>query len=289
MNFSPLRYPGGKAKISPVMEDIIITNRLRGSVFIEPFCGGAGVGLSMLFSGLIDRLVLNDADFGVASFWETVLKDHGFLVDRVKEIQVTIDEWRKQKQILKTSSDRREMAFATLFLNRCNRSGILNGGCIGGIRQQKYKIDARFNREIIISKIKKVNSLRDKIEIHNMDVFEFLNKINNFGKVLVYLDPPYWEQGKTLYREYFVREQHEKLASAISDLNVPFVLSYDNVDSIKEMYDFARIENIAISYSAADKRRESEAFILSNDLRFSELPKENEKPRTEYLSLFSFL
>lgn len=272
MNCSPLRYPGGKSKIAPVISRIIEENDLYGSVMFEPFCGGAGIGLNLLFSGVISTLMINDKDFGVSSLWRAILDDYEGLLDRIDKVEVSVEEWKTQKNILCFSQHWREVGFATLFLNRCNRSGVLKGGCIGGLKQDgKWKIDARFNKEKLIERISKIHSFRDSIHIYNRDIFDFWEKIakpvSELTKTFAYLDPPYWGQGKSLYREYFTEEQHIQLAKVLSETDIPFILSYDDVDNVKDLYRFAQVENLSLRYSANRRRNEKEALIVSRNLK----------------------
>lgn len=270
-SLSPLRYPGGKSKIAPIISRIISENGLNNSLLFEPFCGGAGIGLNLLFTGVIDHLVINDMDFGVASLWRAILDDSEGLIDKIERVKITIDEWKFQKT-LADSRDWREAGFSTLFLNRCNRSGILKGGCIGGMKQDgKWKLDARFNKVKLIEKIRKINSYREKILIYNRDILDFWKKIaipmSELTRTVAYLDPPYWNQGKSLYRKYFTREQHISLAEMLENTNIPFILSYDDVESVKDLYSFAQVGNLSLRYSTNRKRNETEAFILSRNLK----------------------
>ena len=47
---SPLRYPGGKSILSPLLGNFIEINNLLDGIYIEPYAGGAGAALKLLFS-----------------------------------------------------------------------------------------------------------------------------------------------------------------------------------------------------------------------------------------------
>jgi len=72
---SPLRYPGGKAKLKPFFAELIKLNKLEGCTYVEPYAGGAGLALSLLNDGLAARVTLNDADPIIFAFWQAVLND----------------------------------------------------------------------------------------------------------------------------------------------------------------------------------------------------------------------
>lgn len=144
---SPLRYPGGKSVLSDLLADAIALNGLQDGVYVEPYAGGAGAALALLFGEHVQSIVLNDADPCVYAFWDAVLNKKDDFIRRINETPVSIEEWQHQRDIYRNQQrhSRIKVAFASFYLNRCNRSGIMvNGGPIGGIGQSgKWKIDAR--------------------------------------------------------------------------------------------------------------------------------------------------
>ena len=132
-NPSPLRYPGGKHRLAGFIQLAIQNLNMPDCTYVEPFAGGAGVALSLLLDGTVNRIVINDYDKAIYSFWRAVRQEPTSLIDLIQNTPVTIDEWHRQKEIYLTSTAYSlDLAFATLFLNRTNRSGILNAGPIGG-------------------------------------------------------------------------------------------------------------------------------------------------------------
>jgi len=134
---SPLRYPGGKWRITPILESAIRFNGLSNTPYIEPYAGGASLALSLLFKDLVSEIHINDLDPAIHAFWHSVLTYNRDFLDLLAEIPVTPEEWEKQKAIYtkEPKAARFELGFATFFLNRTNHSGILNGGMIGGTKQ----------------------------------------------------------------------------------------------------------------------------------------------------------
>ena len=115
---------------------------------MEPYSGGASVALFLLLEGFVNKITINDKDRAIYAFWYCVLNKTKDLCDKIERTEITIAEWRKQKEIQtkKEKADLLELGFSTFFLNRTNRSGIINGGMIGGVEQNgDYLIDCRFN------------------------------------------------------------------------------------------------------------------------------------------------
>jgi DNA adenine methylase len=195
---SPLRYPGGKTALGYFLGEVIALNGIQDCIYAEPFAGGAGAALSLLFSERVSKILLNDADPCIYAFWDSILNQSGRFLSLLDKTALTIDVWRRQRDIYRNPKrhSRVRVGFATFFLNRCNRSGIImNAGPIGGIEQKgKWKIDARFNRQELRRRINKILVYRERIEISNKDAIDFLkNDVTPQARkkpVFVYLDPP---------------------------------------------------------------------------------------------------
>jgi len=266
---SPLRYPGGKASISYFLADIIKANGFGDWTYVEPFAGGAGAALSLLFSENSRKIILNDLDPCVYAIWYAILTRKNDFINRIKETPVTLEEWYRQRDIYRNQSNhsRIKVAFASLFMNRCNRSGIMaNGGPIGGHDQMgKWKIDARFNKDELIKRINRIYLYRDRIEIYNMDAIEFLKKIicrNKEKELFVYLDPPYYLKGNQLYLNHYQHKDHLHLSEYISKFSsLKWILTYDDVPEIRAMYRNCHIIPFEIGYSAHRYKTGKELLI----------------------------
>lgn len=269
---TPLRYPGGKSSVWPMTADIIDANGLNGVEYAEPFAGGCGLALNLLFRGKVSKLHLNDYDPSIWSFWHSVLNHPDALIDLIDKTPVTIEEWHNQRDIHKSTdnTDPLILGFSTLFLNRTNRSGIiLKAGVIGGKEQLgKYKLDCRFNKKGLIEKIEKIAKRKSDINLYNLDALDFLDltdtKLTNDGMYCI--DPPYYAKGQTLYTNFYEHNDHKKLAEKISLLKTPWVLTYDNVPEIKSLYQQFEQLLFNLNYSAAKKRVGVELFVKSSNL-----------------------
>ena len=242
---SPLRYPGGKTFLSPFFDGVIKDNGLEKVTYVEPFAGGAGAALTLLLSGKVNRIVINDLDKAIYAFWKSAIFDSVKFTKKIHSTPVTIKEWKKQKAIYNNpKAGRFELGFATFFLNRTNTSGILDGGPIGGIKQKgEYKISARFNK--------------DGLELIN----DYLNKRNTF----IYLDPPYFEKGSSLYLNHYKKENHEALAKKLNQNPDAFwLLTYDNKKEIKSLYPDRKIVGFSLNYNAYKSRIGREIMIMSD-------------------------
>jgi DNA adenine methylase len=269
---TPLRYPGGKQKVWPFIQEILAANGLLGGNYAEPFAGGAGVAIELLLRDLVTRIYLNDACIGVYSFWRSVLDEPERLCNRISLASLTVDEWKRQREIYRTRStaDRFDLGFAFLYLNRCNRSGILTGGLIGGLSQRgEWKMDARFPRNTLIERIEAIATKSKQVRLRNDDAETFLKKhIPRLGpKTFVYCDPPYFEKGKRLYPNSYLPRDHERLAEVIqSVIKHPWAVSYDACEDIFSHYSQRRSIVYSLQYNAAKAYQGSEFFVFSDEL-----------------------
>lgn len=272
MFYSPLRYPGGKGKLSLFMEYMIDRLGHRGGTYIEPFAGGAGIAVELLLKNVVNRIVINDYDKGVWSFWKAILTETDRFVEQVRTVPLTIDEWYRQHKICVNQNDKYsfELGFATFYMNRTNRSGIIKGGVIGGLEQAgNWTMDVRFNREDLINRIQNIASRKKDIKLYNKDISSFItNYVPLYeDNAFIYFDPPYYEKGKQLYMNYFSHEDHVRIESAIRQhINCDWIITYDDVKEIEEIYKDYQLYLYDLNYSVSAKCKASELMIFRNEI-----------------------
>jgi DNA adenine methylase len=278
IHFTPLRYPGGKGKLAAYVKEIIRANKLYDGEYVEPYAGGAGIGLELLFQEYVTKIHINDLSGPIYSFWKSVLNDTDELCRLVKNTPLSVSSWNRQKRIFSNPKDHSHVrvGFATFFLNRTNRSGILNGGVIGGRDQTgPWKIDARYNADELIFRIESIAKMRRRIKLTRSDALKLLryNLPKWPKKTLIYLDPPYFERGRELYYDYYKPDDHADLAHFIED-NMQrryWIVSYDNVDQIKKLYSGFRSVVYNVGYSARETRQGREVMFFSPGLTIPKL------------------
>lgn len=270
-NPSPLRYPGGKVSLTPILEEILYSNGLQGGVYVEPFAGGAGAGLKLLVNGHVDRVIINDIDKSVSSFWHSVMNDTEELIERILTVPLTVKEWEKQREVYRDSRRRRRIdrGFATFYLNRCNRSGIImNGGPIGGVKQAgQWKIDARFNREELANRVRDLADYGDRITVLSEDAGELVENLGRHvcgEKCFIYADPPYYVKGRDLYLSAYDDRDHESFACRMKRLkNVAWVMTYDDHEKIRGYYEGMQIHSFNLRYSAHGDSPEGGEILIA--------------------------
>ena len=267
MPLTPLRYPGGKAKLAPFFWRLFEVNSLCDGDYVEPFAGGAGIAIDLLIHEFARRVHLNDADPAVWAFWKSVLDETESLCRLVRDTPVTVSSWDKQKRVLSDSSeyDPLDVGFALFFLNRTNRSGIVSGsGMIGGRAQAgRWKMDARYHAQNLCSRIEKIADYRSRIELYKLDAIKFLTGVENrvSRRSLIYLDPPYFGAGRRLYRDYYTHEGHTKLAQHVQCLHLPWVVSYDKTPGINKLYARWRAMTYKPRYSAQNRLQRDRSHV----------------------------
>lgn len=268
--YTPLRYPGGKGNIGVFMQELVLQNRLSGGIYVEPYAGGAAVALKLVMTGYVAESWLNDIDPAIHAFWDATLNHTDALVERIRKTPLTLDEWHRQREIYFASNkkDPVGLGFATLFLNRTNRSGILGGGVIGGLDQKgKWLIDARFNRDALEERVRRIETYRHRIKLDSLDAASYLKQLDLPERALVYLDPPYFRKGKRLYRNHYQFDDHKEIAKTVTrSLRSRWVVSYDDVPEIIGLYKNHRQLRYAVGYSAQTKGQGGEVMFFSRRL-----------------------
>jgi DNA adenine methylase len=277
VHFTPLRYPGGKGKLAAYVKEIIDANKLYDGEYVEPYAGGSAIGLELLFQEYVTKIHINDLSEPVYSFWKAVLNDTEELCRLVKNTRLTVAAWDRQKRIFANPRDHGyvQLGFAAFFLNRTNRSGILNGGVIGGRDQTgPWKIDARYNAEELIFRIESIAKMRRRIKLTRSDALALLrHRLPKWpSKTLIYLDPPYFERGRQLYYDYYKPDNHADLAQFIeANMGRHFwLMSYDNVAPIRKLYSGFRRIVYSVGYTARENRIGREVMFFSPKI---EIPK----------------
>ena len=255
--------------------ELFQTNGMQHITYAEPYAGGAGAAINLLIQGAVDNIIINDANIGIYSFWNYLLNDSERFLQVIKDIPVTIDEWHRQRRILKESNEPSfELGVATFFLSRTNRSGVITGGAIGGASEEKqrtatYKIDCRFNKIYLTNRLQDIIAHREHIMVSNLDALDFLHGLND--DVFVYLDPPYYEKGKCLYMNHYTDEDHRKLAEFLHNTaHFSWILSYDDVPQIRELYSSLELYRFPLKYTVETKRIGYELLTHSQNIMFPE-------------------
>ena len=219
--YTPLRYPGGKRRLAPVIMNLLEQNNLKNVQYIEPCAGGASIALALLLEEYASTIHINDLSRPVYAFWHSVLNDTANLCQRIESTEVTMAEWHRQRAVYdqQDTASLEDLAFSTLFLNRTNRSGIIAGGVIGGKNQTgKWFLDARFNKSELMRRIKQIGRYKNRIKLYQLDALELTKQLlTNMvsTKTFVFYDPPYIEKGESLYLNNYELEDHRRLAECI--------------------------------------------------------------------------
>lgn len=277
MLYSPLRYPGGKNKLAAFIAKICIDNGINGH-YVEPYSGGASVALFLLLESFIQKITINDRDRSIYAFWHSVLNKTDELCKLIKNAELTIEEWQKQRKIqaIKEKTNLLELGFSTFYMNRTNRSGIINAGVMGGINQDgNYLMDCRFNKQELIQRIKAIASRKKDIRLYKKDAIRLIDKIqleSNKNNVIFYFDPPYYLKASSLYMNHYKNEDHKEVSEAIKSIKKnKWIVSYDNVPEIQELYSNCPKKEYSFKHTAYNIRTGKEVLYFSKNTKQPEI------------------
>ena len=270
---SPLRYPGAKQWIVPYVEQVIRENGFVGRTIIEPYAGSGIVSLSMLENHVCQNAIMIDKDPLVYAFWRCVFERPHELIECIQNTPIDMNSWYQYSAYRDVvgiyEEDLLDVGMAGLFLNRTCYSGILKAGPIGGHGQESaYTVDCRFQKENIISWIRRLSLLGERVQMVCTNAINYLRELQDGGQSFLYLDPPYYEKGKSLYRYWYKDDDHEELAEYLHDCQNPWLLSYDDHPRIREMYCDDRVfrRDLRVGYTVGTKRTAPEILISNLEI-----------------------
>lgn len=268
---SPLRYPGGKARLAPYLARVLAAQSRGIDTYCEPYAGGAGAGLHLLSDGHVSKLIINDLNPGIAAFWRSAFFNTDALVRMIADCPVDIHNWHRQRAAYLAPDDHDDLTlgFATFFLNRTNRSGILSARPIGGLEQTgNWLIDARFNKADLTQRLEKLGALAARVEIREERAIDLIRTLNRRKHpVLLYVDPPYVVPGEELYMTDHSWAEHQRLEQILTKSPHPWILTYDADDRTRELYRDFRCLRFGISHTAHVQKVGREFMFFGRGLR----------------------
>lgn len=282
---SPLRYPGGKVRMTSWLMEVFdrLMMPLDVEVWIEPFGGGAGAALMALEAHNVPDAWIVEANPALAAFWTTIMNDDGRLATRVENTVPTLELFTESRETVaaalagETTVDREDLGYAAFILNRCSRSGMVLGnvGPIGGKAQAgRYTVASRFNGEQLAERIRAVSAFGESFRVIEGDGISYLEELPNSGvenEVFVFPDPPYLGVGNALYSQGMSPEQHQRLASALENLTSPWVLTYDAHPGVLDLYPECEIIEFEIPHTAHKQQVGTEYLVIPEGIPVPEL------------------
>jgi len=258
--------------MTDLLAEIRRLNGLGNRAIAEPFAGGAGASLSLLYMEETPAIYINDADISIHDFWWTLVHRSEPFMGLLQKTRVSMAEWRRQRDTYRLGGrvSRLRRGFSAFYLNRCNRSGIImNGGPIGGVRQTgKWKLGARFNKPELQRRCERVSEYRDRVTVSALDGIDFINSLD-LDSVHLFIDPPYFGKGRTLYLSDLDEGYHADLAALLrTNQGAAWTLTYDDCPEIRKLYrEWATVRPFALRYVASDRREGQEILIAPKWMR----------------------
>jgi DNA adenine methylase len=237
---SPFRYPGGKTWLIPVVRNWLKNNQIRPEILVEPFAGGGIVSLTAAFENLAPKIIMSEIDPEVAAVWEVILNGgNEWLAEKIYNFDLISENI--QTEFSNPTKNLKDLAFCTILKNRVLHGGIITKGA-GFIKngENGKGLASRWYPKTLRDRIRGIDLIKNKIEFFQKDAFQIIEKYKNESGAFFFIDPPYSVAGKRLYT--FFEIDHERLFRAVSELNTPFLMTYD---------DNADIRNLAEKYKIA--------------------------------------
>lgn len=237
---SPFRYPGGKTWLIPRIFQWFHKLNFKPSEFIEPFAGGAIVGLTVAFEKLAEHVTLVELDEQVAAVWQTIINDGRgeCLAEKIESFELT--EENVTEVLNSENLSVHERAFKTIVQNRTAHGGILAPGA-GKLKYgEKGKgVASRWYPQTLAKRIRDIHNIRDRLTFIHGDAFPIIEENLNKKEVVFFIDPPYTagkegkRAGSRLYSHFEI--DHERLFAILKETTGEFLMTYDNDEYVREL------------------------------------------------------
>lgn len=234
---SPFRYPGGKTWLVPRIRQWLLSKPKKPVLLVEPFAGGAIVGLTAAFESLADRVVLVERDPCVAAVWKTILGGDGeWLADRIVQFNLTA---RSVDAALADEAETpRDLAFQTILRNRINRGGILAEGA-GRVKhgENGKGLTSRWYPETLQKRILDIAQIRERIDFIEGDGLAVIEEYADRKDAAFFIDPPYTAAGKRAGSRLYTYSEldHSELFAVTATVRGDFLMTYDHAAEIEAM------------------------------------------------------
>lgn len=269
---SPFRYPGGKTWLVPHVFQWLKAHESAPALFIEPFAGGAIVGLSVAFEELVEHVVLVELDRQVGAVWDAVINlgEGPWLAERILAFKLTHES--VDALLGDEPASTRELAFQTIVKNRVYHGGILAAGS-GKIKygENGRGLSSRWYPQTLSKRILDISAIRDRLTFVQGDGLQVMRDYLDSEDAVFFIDPPYTASkkrpGSRLYTHWHL--DHDRLFAMTANVSGDFLMTYDNVDEVIELaekHDFA-VEAIAMKNTHHARLSE---LLIGRDLSWLE-------------------
>ncbi len=263
---SPFRYPGGKTWLVPRIREWLFGIE-KPALFIEPFAGGAIVGLSVAFENLASQVLLVEKDEEVSAVWKTILsEDAEWLANQILSFDLSHDSVKKELEA--SDSSTKQVAFKTILKNRIYHGGILAPG--SGLMKNGENgkgLLSRWYPATLAGRIRNIFKIKSRIKFIQGDGIAVIRSFLDNKSATFFIDPPYTASrnnpGKRLYTHHELN--HEDLFKVSSDIVGHFLMTYDNDPEIVRLSEKHRFVFQSITMKNTHHSKKSE-LLISNDL-----------------------
>ncbi len=265
---SPFRYPGGKTWLIPRIRQWLGSLAYQPAEFVEPFAGGAIVGLTVAAEGLAEHVTLIERDEAVAAVWQTIIHDEGggeWLAERIVSFDLTPEATRASLAAIPQTT--REVAFQTILKNRVNRGGIMAPGA-GMVKTGEggRGLLSRWYPETLKRRILEIVRIRDRITFTHGDGIPALRDCAGRGDAVFFIDPPYTASGKNAGSRLYSHPDldHELLFDIASALAGNFLMTYDDAEEVRHLARSHRFDMQTVAMKNTHHAKMNELLIGRN-------------------------
>lgn len=249
---SPLSYPGSKRSIASVIAELVPEGT---SEMVSPFFGGGSVELACMNKGI--RVYGYDIFTPVVEFWQEIVQSPSRLAEKAQQYFPldSKDKFKDLREKYNSLKSRLDRAASFFVLNKSSFGGM--GNSFGA--DTRGGNVTRFTQKII-NKVRQFCTRNISVEVS-----DFRDSLKAHPNKFAYVDPPYYGKEKSCNSDK--KFDHEALAKILRQRKGSYILSYESVGYIKDLYrDLPMIEYGKRFQIQAQGRKTKEVLIFSEDM-----------------------
>ncbi len=255
---SPFRFPGSKAQAIKFIKPHWEFNFHQE--YREPFLGGGAIFFA---KPKVEINWLNDIDKELIITYRVIqnIELYPKLIQLLstetasKERHAEMKEWKPKTEL--------DIAYRYFYLNRTSYSGIMKLPA-WGYHETKSVPPERWG-----ARIKQAHQKLQGAKLTSKDFQSVIKTHPKKDKAFMYIDPPYYlADQKRAYEHSFTIKDHKQLAKVLKGTSIPFCLTYDDCEPVRELYGWAEITPVSWRYHTANAtratRKMGQELIISN-------------------------
>lgn len=237
-------YIGGKRQLAKRLVGMI--NSIDHHLYAEPFVGMGGVFFRRDRQAAVEAI--NDLNRDVSTFFRILQRHYEAFLDMLKWRLSSREDFDRLMQTDPATLTDLERAARFLQLQRLAFGGKVAGRTFGIAPSQPARFDVTRLEPLLAAAHERLSG----VWIECLPYADFIRRYDR-PETLFFIDPPYWGSERYYGKELFGRADFLALATVLRGVKGRFILTVNDVPELHDMFAWAKIETVNLTYSAGSR------------------------------------